>query len=267
MEVNLKEFTNSYRLNNTIDDSLVTTNKYTNTVIVPLRGGSKGLKDKNIKYCLGFPLYYWTIKKLYILMLMGKVDTIIISSDNDWYLSRVKADFGFLSGIKLCLSKRPDHLSDDSSTTDDVVLHELNKFSIYSGIVSIVEVTSPLIPVDALNLMMSTVDDFIDSSFIVCEDIGQFWKCKKPEYKWEAQYKQRYMRQMESVPLFKEVGAWSTNVEKFRESKDRISGTVSPIIVDTTSGISINNEDDFVYAEYLMRKNSPQIFKEIGLYK
>ena len=72
---------------------------------------------------------------------------------------------------------------------------------------------------------------------------------------------------MESVPLFKEVGAWSTNVEKFRESKDRISGTVSPIIVDTTSGISINNEDDFVYAEYLMRKNSPQIFKEIGLYK
>ena len=36
-----------------------------NTVIVPMRSGSKGIKNKNIREFVNLPLYYWTIKKLY----------------------------------------------------------------------------------------------------------------------------------------------------------------------------------------------------------
>ena len=32
--------------------------------IVPIRSGSKGIKDKNIKYIAGKPLFYWTLKSL-----------------------------------------------------------------------------------------------------------------------------------------------------------------------------------------------------------
>ena len=246
---------------------LMIPNKYSNVVIVPMRSGSKGIKNKNIKELCGLPLYYWTIKKLYNLTLMGKVDKIIVSSDNDWFLEQVKLSFGKFPNIKLVLSKRPENLSMDSSTTDEVVFYELDKHVVYSGLVSIVEVTSPLIPVDALNLMISSIDDYIDSSFLVYKDVGQFWKCKRPDYKWESQYKQRYMRQAENDPLFREVGAWCTKVEKFRESKDRISGTVMPITVDREFGLSINDSNDFRYAEMLIKDLSPTIFKDSGLYR
>lgn len=256
----LNEFDNN-------ENPLMVVNKYSNTVIVPMRSGSKGIKDKNIKDFGGLPLYYWTIKKLHSLTLMGKINKIIVSSDNDWYLDRVKLSFGSFPNINLILSKRPESLSMDSSTTDEVVLYELDKHIIDSGIVSIVEVTSPLIPVDALNLMFSSIDDFTDSSFLVYKDIGQFWKCKRPDYKWEPQYKQRYMRQMENDPLFREVGAWCTKVDKFRESGDRISGTVMPIVIDKEYGLSINDANDFRYAELLAKDLSPAIFKDSGLYR
>lgn len=262
----MSEYLNSY-LPNDFESSIRISNKYSNVVIVPMRSGSKGIKDKNIKDLCNLPLYYWTIKKLYNLILMGKIDKIIISSDNDWYLDRVKLSFNDFPNIKLFLSRRPDSLSLDSSTTDDVILYELDKYTIYSGIVTIVEVTSPLIPVDALNLMISSIDDYVDSSFLVYKDIGQFWKCKRPEYKWEAQYKQRYMRQVENDPLFREVGAWCTKVEKFRESKDRISGTVMPIVIDKEFGLSINDPNDFKYVETVIKDLSPTIFKDSGLYR
>ena len=240
-----------------------------NTVIVPMRSGSKGLKDKNIKDFSGLPLYFWTIKKLYHLMKMGKVNKIIVSSDNDWYLDKVKLSFSQMGENSLILSKRPEELSTSFTTTEEVCLHELNKYNITEGLLSIVEVTSPLIPVDSLSLMMSIVDDSAYSSFLVYKDIGQFWKCNKDDnYKWKKLYTDRKMRQEETEILHREVGAWTVRIDKFKEYKNRIiENSCIPIVIEKECGISINDENDFYYAEYLIKQYAPQIFKEIGLYK
>ncbi len=241
-----------------------------NVVIVPLRSGSKGLKNKNTKSFVNLPLYYWTIKKLYNLMIAGKIDKIIVSSDSDWYLSGVESNFSFIKD-GLILSKRPDFLSTDATTTEEVCLHELEKYNINEGILSIVEVTSPLVPVDALSLMFSAIAERsidIVSSFLVYKDIGQFWKCNKTnEYKWEKLYTDRKMRQQETEILYREVGAWSVKVEEFKQYKNRIIDPCLPIIIDKEYGCSINDENDFLYAEMLMKENSSQIYKDMGLYR
>lgn len=241
-----------------------------NTVIVPMRSGSQGLKDKNIKDFSGLPLYFWALKKLCHLMNMGKVTKIIVSSDNDWYLDKVKLNFPLMKEDFLLLSKRPEELATSFTTTEEVCLHELNKHNINDGILSIVEVTSPLIPVESLSSMMSVVDNSaVDSSFLVYADIGQFWKCNKNnEYRWEKLYIDRKMRQEETEILYREVGAWSIKINKFKECGVRIiDNSCIPIIIEKEFGLSINNEDDFYYAEYLVKQNAPQIFKNIGLYK
>ena len=240
-----------------------------NTVIVPMRSGSKGLRNKNIKDFVNLPLYFWTIKKLYNLLVLGKVDKIIVSSDNDWYLDRVKMSFPIFTPEVLILSKRLEGLSTEVTTTEEVCLNELEKYNINDGILSIVEVTSPLIPVDSLSLMMSVIDDTTDSAFLVCKDIGQFWKCnKKNDYKWEKLYTDRKMRQQETEELYREVGAWSIKVDKFKQYKNRIIGSSCiPIVIEKEFGISINNGDDFVQAEYLMKEYCSAVFKDIGLYK
>lgn len=238
-----------------------------NTVIVPLRSGSKGLKNKNVKSFCNLPLYYWTIKKLHNLMLLDKIDKIIISSDSDWYLSDIESKFSFLKE-NLILSKRPDFLSTDVTTTEEVCLYELEKYNINEGLLSIIEVTSPLIPVDSLSLMFNAINGDIYSSFLVYEDIGQFWKCNKyNKFRWEKLYLERRMRQQESEILYREVGAWSVEIGEFKQHENRIVQPCLPIIIEKDFGISINDENDFLYAEMLMKDNSSQVYKDMGLYK
>lgn len=237
------------------------------TVIVPLRSGSKGIKNKNIKDFIGLPLYYWSIKKLYHLYKLGKINKIIVSSDSDWYLEKVKLNFGLLFGEELILSHRSEDFSTSFSTTEETCLYELNKHGIYDGILGILEVTSPLIPINSLDLMFSSIDEYIDSSFIVYEDVAQFWRCIKPDYRWESLYKDRKMRQEEDNPLYREVGVWAIKIDRFLKDKIRIVQPSKPVIIAEEYGLSINNEDDFFYAEYLMKQNSPQIFKDTGIYK
>ena len=47
--------------------------------IIPARGGSKGIKNKNIKKMLNKPLIYWTIKQI---KKINKKSTIIVSTDS-----------------------------------------------------------------------------------------------------------------------------------------------------------------------------------------
>ena len=241
--------------------------KYNTTVIVPIRSGSKGIKNKNIKEFLGLPLYYWTIKKLFHLYKIGKVSKVIVSSDSEWYLEKVKFNFDLIFKENLILSKRPNSLGTDVTTTEEVCINELYKYDIFSGVLGIVEVTSPLIPVGSLELMLDSIGEYVDSSFIVHEEISQFWQCKKPEYVWKKLYNNRKMRQQEDIPLFKEVGAWAIKIDRFLKEKNRIVDPLSPIIVPKEFGLSINTEEDFYYAEYLMKQLVPQIYKDCGIYK
>ena len=47
--------------------------------IVPARGGSKGIKDKNIKLFCGKPLIYWTLKELNNCKI---IDEIVLATDS-----------------------------------------------------------------------------------------------------------------------------------------------------------------------------------------
>lgn len=232
-----------------------------------MRSGSKGIINKNIKDFLSLPLYYWTIKKLYHLFQLGKIDNIIVSSDSDWYLERVKLSFNLIFGEELILSKRSDDLATSFTTTEEVCLNELYKYEIYDGILGIVEVTSPLIPIDSLDLMFNSIDDYIDSSFIIYEDIGQFWKCTRPNFEWEAMYTDRKMRQQEDNSLYREVGAWAIKVDRFLKDKVRIVHPCKPVIIEKEYGLSINTIEEFNQAEILMKELAPQIFKNTGIYK
>ncbi len=237
-----------------------------NVIVVPMRSGSKGIKNKNVREFIGLPLFYWTIKKLYHLLKLGKISKIIVSSDSDWYLEMVRLRFYFMTEEELILSKRDSFLGTDLTTTEEVCQDILDTYNIYEGILGIVEVTSPLIPIDSLDLMFNFIDEYVDSSFIVYKDIGQFWQCKKPNYIWEALYTDRKMRQQEEAPLYREVGAWSIKIDRFLKDKVRIVPPCKPVIIEKEFGLSINTIEEFNQAEVLMKELAPQIFSNTGLY-
>ena len=84
---------------------------------IPARGGSKGIKDKNIVDLDGIPLVMWSV---FAAATSKKVDQIFVSSDSDEILNLVNIyERRIDKDIKLL--KRHQDLSEDLSTTESVI--------------------------------------------------------------------------------------------------------------------------------------------------
>lgn len=84
--------------------------------IIPARGGSKGLKDKNIVPLLGKPLIYYTIEAA---KKSKYVDRVIVSTDSEEIRTiamQLEAEVPFL---------RPPELADDTATSESVLKHTI----------------------------------------------------------------------------------------------------------------------------------------------
>ena len=86
-------------------------------VVIPARKGSKGLMNKNTKLLLNRPLIEYTI--LYAKSIFP-VHNICVSTDDEKILS-IADKLGVPARFK-----RPDNLSTDESSTQDVLLHALD---------------------------------------------------------------------------------------------------------------------------------------------
>ena len=106
--------------------------------IIPARGGSKRLPNKNILDLAGKPLIVWTIdaakKSKYI-------DRIVVSTDS----SRI-AEIALKAGAEVPFM-RPEHLAQDDTSTYDVVDHTLTQLRNYGNqyeCLLLLQPTSPL---------------------------------------------------------------------------------------------------------------------------
>ncbi len=83
--------------------------------IIPARGGSKGVKEKNIKNLSGKPLITYTIESA----LKSNLSQVIVSTDN-LKIKEIAEKFG--ANVPFI---RPEDLSGDSSSSLDVAIHAL----------------------------------------------------------------------------------------------------------------------------------------------
>ncbi len=102
--------------------------------IIPARGGSKGVPNKNIIEVSGNPLISWTIdaaKK-------AKCITRLILSSDDSNIIKIASDFGCDTPFI-----RPNELARDNSSSTDVVLHALRQIPNFEYVM-LLQPTSPL---------------------------------------------------------------------------------------------------------------------------
>lgn len=88
-----------------------------NIALIPARGGSKRIKNKNIKLFNGKPIIQYSIDAAFS---SGCFDKVIVSTD-----SNEIADFASGLGCEVPF-KRPANISDDYATTAEVIDHALN---------------------------------------------------------------------------------------------------------------------------------------------
>jgi len=107
-------------------------------VVIPARGGSKGLPGKNIKLLHGKPLIHYTIEAAREVF----DDSDIIVSTDSIEIKTVAELTGLIVPFL-----RPVALATDTSSSQDVLMHALDYYSINFGkpdVVILLQVTSPL---------------------------------------------------------------------------------------------------------------------------
>jgi len=170
-----------------------------NIVIIPARGGSKGIPRKNLRPLGGFPLISYSIKAA---LQSDLVDTVVVTTDDD-EIALLAERFGAY------VIMRPAHLADDSITLDPVIQHAFEvceqKFNVEYKNIATVQPTSPLIrseDIDAVFLLLQ--ETHCDTAQTVVDDRHLCWG--KENNKAFPLYKERVNRQ--SLPQqFKETGA------------------------------------------------------------
>ncbi len=105
---------------------------------VPARAGSKGLPGKNMRLLCGRPLVQWTIDTA---IACEEIETVVVSTD-DHQVAAVAA----AAGAEVPFI-RPEHLSSDTASSVDVIIHTLDFLESrgrFFDVVLLLEPTSPL---------------------------------------------------------------------------------------------------------------------------
>lgn len=142
-----------------------------NVALIPARGGSKGIKKKNIVDFLGRPLIQYTIEQA---LDSDTVDEVYVSTDADDI-----AEVSRKAGAKII--ERPDELAGDEATTESALLHALKYLrqneSIEPELMTLLQCTSPLRRESDIDETVRLVtEQGYDSALSVCEDHSFYWK-------------------------------------------------------------------------------------------
>lgn len=221
--------------------------------IIPARGGSKGIKRKNIKPILNKPLIAYTIEA----SLKSKYITrTVLSSEDDEILSVAK-DFGAE------VLKRPLELAQDETKTAPVILNvmdNLQKTGYKADYVVLLQPTCPLRDEKYIDLAFDYYflkqKEGFDSCFSVYE-IGNthaYWKLLhngKAECLYDYRKRPRRQDVNEHYKLYRENGAfYALPWDTVRETKDFIG--YNPVMYNTSKMIDIDTVSDFEEVEKII---------------
>lgn len=214
--------------------------------IIPARGGSKRLPNKNIKILGNLPLVAHSIN--YVKANSEIIDEVYVTTDSD-AIKQIALDYGAK------VIDRPKVLSGDLEPTITALKHVLTIVRDVETVV-LLQPTNPLRPIgllkDAFHLIK---ENNLDSLFTVSRDYKKLGRLENNKY-LPFNYKVG-QRSQDIKPLYFENGLlYITKTSLIK--KDIIFNESSyPLIVNHKFvEIDIDTQNDFDYAEFLINKGS-----------
>jgi CMP-N-acetylneuraminic acid synthetase/spore coat polysaccharide biosynthesis predicted glycosyltransferase SpsG len=231
-------------------------------IIIPARGGSKGIARKNLRSLNGKPLISYSIRTA--LNSRYKPD-VYVSSDDEEILFIAEQ-----LGAKV--HKRSMENSLDAVTLDPVIFEALNFISLHEkkcyDIIVTMQPTSPLLSTQSLDsaitILLKRSD--IDTVIAAKDDTHLTWK--KENSVFFPNYEERVNRQF-LKQVFKETGGFLITRAGCVSDTNRIGKAVELYLLEKGEDIDIDSYMDWNLCEYYLRRKKILFvisgYTEIGL--
>lgn len=215
---------------------------------VPARGGSKSIPLKNIKSFCGRPLIYWS---LYSLEQSPLVDYIVVATDSDEIESAVRS-FGF---NKTQIYRRSDKNSTDTSSTESVMLEYIEAANLDNDdIFILVQATSPLTESIHFSEAIEIFKNEQYDSLLTCvRNFRFFWYSDGRSKNYD--YRDRPRRQDFVGELMENGAFYISSVHNILKDRNRLSGKIGIYEMPDYTAFEIDEPDDWIILEGLMKKH------------
>ena len=210
-------------------------------VVIPARGGSKGIPRKSLRPLRGKPLVAWTIEAA---LKASRVDRVVVSTDSE-EIAAIACRFGAEALL------RDQALAGDEVTLDPVVhgvVTRLEEDSERFELVLTVQPTSPLLRTATIDRVVERMLHDASVDTILTEVDNTHLARAVVDGQPCPTYKARLNRQ-ELPVCFRECGAILATRRQHVHPGSRIGTNVALEVLDPLEGIDINGPDDWLFAE------------------
>ncbi|MGI5821676.1 MAG: cytidylyltransferase domain-containing protein [Bacteroidales bacterium] len=216
---------------------------------VPVRSGSKSIKNKNIKLLLGKPLFFWVLKAL---QNATEINKIVLATDS-WEYAEIAKFFNF---SKLEVYMRNEKNASDTASTESVILEYLEIAGLkHQDLFVLAQATSPLTKSEDFdNALRQFMHSGKDSMLSCVRSKRFFWNKDGTPINYD--YKNRPRRQ-DFDGMFMENGAFYINkIENILKNKNRLSGQIEIYEMNEHTAIEIDEIIDWKIVEVLLAEQN-----------
>lgn len=225
--------------------------------IIPARGGSKGVKRKNLRILGNKSLINWSIEEVKKSKLVNK---IVVSTEDD-EIAKVSENAG------VCIIKRPMELALDDSPTIDAIIYTLDKLKKQNYIpeyVMLLQCTTPFrksTDIDnAIKLLIENEKKADSLISVSLEESIPYWLKTIDNDGFLNDFikydKKKFARRQDFKKVYRLNGAiYISKIDKIYENRSFESRRTISYIMDKQSSIDIDTENDLRYAEFILNNN------------
>ena len=201
--------------------------------VIPARGGSKGIPQKNVRQVCGKPLIAWTIEAAQQSVLL---DRWVVSTE-DPEIARISRRYGAE------ILNRPPQLATDTTPTLHVLKHALNHVS-----ADIVVLLQPTSPIRSSGLIDRCIRLFQDTQ---ADSLATGFMCKYQEYALDNN-----LRRQDRAGFFYDDG----NVYVLRASMvsagEQFGEKIERVLLDREQNIEVDDFFELWLAEKVLERRS-----------
>jgi CMP-N,N'-diacetyllegionaminic acid synthase len=217
--------------------------------IIPARGGSKGIPEKNLALINGKPLIAWSIEHA---ISSSLIDEVWVSSDSEKILR-------FSESIGAKIIKRPADISGDEASSESAWIHAIENIQEDDDVELVVamQATSPIRNKNDLdNAIIKYKENRLDSLFSsnILDDMN-YWCVDKNNKLYSANYdyKDRKRRQDVNEKFLENGSFYIFTPQGILHSKNRLHGNIGCYVMEKRTMFQIDEKEDMGICESIMR--------------